>query len=56
VAVGDRRVDASIRIGGATNRSEGVEIMEDLFTVAETALDAATKQGEGVAVVTEVGA
>jgi diguanylate cyclase (GGDEF)-like protein len=53
VAVGDRRVDASVRIGGATNHSEGVEIMEDLFTVAETALEAAAQTGEAITVVSD---
>jgi diguanylate cyclase (GGDEF)-like protein len=33
----------SLRIGGATNRSEGVEILEDLFTVAESALSEARR-------------
>jgi GGDEF domain-containing protein len=55
VAVGDRKIPVSIRIGGATNRSEGVEIMEDLFSVAETALDDATKQGARISVVEEMG-
>src|SRR5262245_30392304 len=50
VAVGDRRVDAAVRIGGATNRSEGVEIMEDLFTVAESALESCAQSGEAIAV------
>lgn len=36
----------TLRIGGSTNRSQGVEILEDLFTVAESALTDArrTKQ------------
>ncbi|HVG94575.1 MAG TPA: diguanylate cyclase [Planctomycetota bacterium] len=38
VAVGDRKLQVAVCIGGATNRSEGVEIMEDLFSVAETSL------------------
>jgi diguanylate cyclase (GGDEF)-like protein len=38
VAVGQRTVEVHLRIGGATNRSEGVEILEDLFAVAESAL------------------
>jgi diguanylate cyclase (GGDEF)-like protein len=53
VTVGDRRLDASIRIGGATNRSEGVEIMEDLFTVSEQALEAAAAAGEAISVIAE---
>ena len=55
VAVGDRQIPAAIRIGGATNRSEGVEIMEDLFSVAETAVEEAKLQVEGIAVVEEMG-
>lgn len=55
VAIGDRQIPVTIRIGGATNRSEGVEIMEDLFSVAETALEAATKQGADITVVEEMG-
>lgn len=55
VAVGDRQIPVAVRIGGATNRSEGVEIMEDLFTVADSALGLAARQGEGLAVVEEMG-
>jgi diguanylate cyclase (GGDEF)-like protein len=38
IDVGELKVPARILIGGATNRSVGVEIMEDLFPVAEEAL------------------
>jgi diguanylate cyclase (GGDEF)-like protein len=55
VAVGDRRLPVVVRIGGATNRSEGVEIMEDLFSVAETALEEAKRKSEGITVVEEMG-
>ena len=55
VAVGDRQFPVVVRIGGATNRSEGVEIMEDLFSVAETAVEEAKLQVEGIAVVEEMG-
>jgi diguanylate cyclase (GGDEF)-like protein len=55
IAVGDRQLPVSIRIGGATNRSEGVEIMEDLFSVAESALEAAAAKQEGIAVIEEIG-
>lgn len=54
VTVGDRELAIGIRIGGSTNRSEGVEIMEDLFTVAESALGVAASKGEGMAVVEEM--
>lgn len=55
VAVGDRQVPVTLRIGGATNRSEGVEIMEDLFSVAESAVATATKEPDGIAVIEEMG-
>ena len=55
VAVGDKRFPVAVRIGGATNRSEGVEIMEDLFSVAETALEAAKQRSEGITVAEEMG-
>jgi diguanylate cyclase (GGDEF)-like protein len=55
VAVGDRRFAISVRIGGATNRSEGVEILEDLFTVAETSLEEARRGTEGLRVAEEMG-
>lgn len=44
VAVAGRSVHVDLRIGCCTSRSGGVEIMEDLFQVAETALaDARTR-------------
>ena len=55
VAIGDRQVPVTLRIGGATNRSEGVEIMEDLFSVAETALETAAKLGDGCFIAEEEG-
>lgn len=38
ITVDHRTTRVSLRIGGATNRSNGVEILEDLFNVAEQAL------------------
>ena len=55
IAVGEKRFPVTIRIGGATNRSEGVEILEDLFTVAETALEEARLRAEGITVAQELG-
>jgi diguanylate cyclase (GGDEF)-like protein len=59
VAVGDRRIPVTVCIGGATNRSEGVEIMEDLFSVAETSLAEAirteTQPEGGIHVAEEIG-
>jgi diguanylate cyclase (GGDEF)-like protein len=55
VTVGDRRFPAAVRIGGATNRSEGVEIMEDLFSVAEAALEEARQRTERINVAEELG-
>ena len=55
VAVGDKRFPVTVRIGGATNRSEGVEILEDLFTVAESALEEARQRAEGITVAEEMG-
>jgi diguanylate cyclase (GGDEF)-like protein len=55
VAVGERRFPVAVRIGGATNRSEGVEIMEDLFSVAESALEDAKGQADGIRVAEEMG-
>jgi diguanylate cyclase (GGDEF)-like protein len=44
IAVAGRSVQVTTRIGCSTSRSAGVEIMEDLFSVAETALaDARTR-------------
>mgnify|MGYP001826234998 CR=1 FL=1 len=47
-------VPVTLRIGGATNRSEGVEILEDLFAVAESALDDARKEQTTVKVAEEL--
>jgi diguanylate cyclase (GGDEF)-like protein len=55
VAVMGRSFPLSIRIGGATNRSEGVEILEDLFTVAASALQDARTRAEPVYVVDDSG-
>ena len=55
VAVNEKRIPVTMRVGGATNRSEGVEIMEDIFSVAETALEESRKKVERVAVAEEVG-
>ena len=38
IVIAGRQVQVDLRIGCCTNRSEGVEIMEDLFQVAESAL------------------
>lgn len=38
VAIQGRTIQIDVRIGCCTNRSDGVEIMEDLFQVAESAL------------------
>ena len=55
VTVGERRYDVRVRIGGSTNRSEGVEILEDLFSVAETALQEGRMRDEQVTVAEEMG-
>ena len=55
VAVNEKRIPITMRIGGATNRSEGVEIMEDIFSVAATALAESRKKLDRVAVAEEVG-
>ncbi len=55
VAVGDRRFPVTLRIAGATNRSEGVEIMEDLFAVAESTLEDARARQEQIRVAEEAG-
>ncbi len=55
VAVNEKRIPVTMRIGGATNRSEGVEIMEDIFSVAETALEESRKSADRIAVAEEVG-
>jgi diguanylate cyclase (GGDEF)-like protein len=49
VFAGGRVVSASLRIGIATSRSEGVEIMEDLLAVAQSALADARARSEDVA-------
>ena len=54
VTVDQRVIPIKIRIGGATNRSQGVEILEDLFSVAESALLDARDQDELVKVATEL--
>jgi diguanylate cyclase (GGDEF)-like protein len=50
VTVGEKRFPLLLRVGGCTNRSEGVDILEDLFTVAETALEDARTRTAPVAV------
>lgn len=46
IAAGEYTVAIGVNIGGATSRSEGVEIMEDLFRVAEESLrDAGRTEG-----------
>lgn len=52
-AVGGRTIRVNVRIGGATNRSEGVEILEDLFAVAGSALEDARSRSVTVSVVDE---
>ena len=46
VQVEGHTVDVRLCIGGATRRSEGVEILEDLFRVAEEALQDASAADE----------
>ncbi|MFV1957807.1 MAG: GGDEF domain-containing protein [Planctomycetota bacterium] len=53
VAVAGRTVQLSVRIGACTNRSEGVEIMEDLFSVALGALNEARTRAVALSVVEE---
>ena len=53
VQVGGVGLDLSVNIGGATSRSEGVEIMEDLFRVAEEALQDAGRSEEHTKVASE---
>ena len=55
VAVANRPHPVVLRIGGATNRSEGVEILEDLFRVAEAALTDARSANEPLRVAEEIG-
>lgn len=54
IAVESRKLSVTVRIGGATNRSEGVEILEDLFSVAESALLDARDQNATVKVAEEL--
>jgi diguanylate cyclase (GGDEF)-like protein len=54
IAVEHGIVPVELRMGGATNKSEGVEILEDLFTVAEGALQDARAQKLKVKVADEV--
>ena len=49
-----REIHVSVRIGAATHKSEGVEILEDLFRVAEDALEAAVGIGDRISVIHEV--
>ena len=44
----------TLRIGGATNRSEGVEILEDLFAVSSGALDGARAASVPMKIASEV--
>jgi diguanylate cyclase (GGDEF)-like protein len=55
VTVAGRSFPVTLRIGGATNRSDGVEILEDLFTVAMSALEDARSRSEAVLVVEDAG-
>jgi diguanylate cyclase (GGDEF)-like protein len=55
VAVSNRPHPVVLRMGGATNRSEGVEILEDLFRVAEAALADAKHANEPIRVAEELG-
>jgi diguanylate cyclase (GGDEF)-like protein len=54
VSVGNQTIQLSVNVGGATSRSEGVEILEDLFKVAEAALDGARAEQERYKVATEI--
>ena len=55
VTVGEKRFPLSLRVGGSTNRSEGVDILEDLFTVAEATLADARARSSAVAVAQDAG-
>jgi diguanylate cyclase (GGDEF)-like protein len=55
VSVGEKRFPLALRVGGSTNRSEGVDILEDLFSVAETALEEARARADDVAVAQDAG-
>lgn len=50
IAVDHQTTRLTVRVGGATNGSEGVEILEDLFQVAEQSLQAARQANDGVRV------
>jgi diguanylate cyclase (GGDEF)-like protein len=54
VSVEDQTIQVNVHIGGATSRSAGVEILEDLFRVAEEALGEVRGSTEAVKVVTEM--
>lgn len=54
ISVENQTLQVGVRIGGATSRSEGVEILEDLFRVAEGALAEAQADAESLKVVGEV--
>ncbi len=53
IAVEQLSMNVTLHIGGATSRSEGVEILEDLFRVAEAALQDARSNDDLVKVVGE---
>ena len=55
VALAGRSVQVVVRIGCCTNRSTGVEIMEDLFSVAQTALADARARAVDFACIEECG-
>ncbi len=54
VSIDQGLVPLTIRIGGATNKSEGVEILEDLFSVAESALEDARSENVDAKVASEM--
>jgi len=54
ISVGEGSISVSVNIGGATTRSEGVEILEDLFRVAEQALHDARTAAEHMKVASEM--
>ena len=54
VQVDGNTIPVELRIGGATRRSEGVEILEDLFHVAEEALQDASAEDAPFKVISEV--
>ncbi len=53
LALSPREINVSVRIGAATHKSEGVEILEDLFRVAEEALAEAEGVSNHISVVHE---